>query len=189
MPAVPGSRRREQSSQTADARRVSALHGRLRALGRDAPGADIAVATCLVWVADTLVDLAVAVGDLHSAGVRVDEASAALAAVPRNGRSRPAPAAPTEHLTEGEHAVLVRLQEDVPLRQVGSALFISHNTVRSHARGVPEIRCLLADRSPGPGEATAALVTPGAGWQNPQSSWSSRARRTAADRRVTASFR
>jgi ATP/maltotriose-dependent transcriptional regulator MalT len=39
-------------------------------------------------------------------------------------------------LTEREHSVLVRLQEDVPLRQIGLDLFISHNTVKTHARAV-----------------------------------------------------
>jgi len=136
MPAVLGSQGRQAASQEADARRVSVLHGRLRALGGDAPGADTVVATCLVWVADTLVDLAVAVGDPRSAGVLVDEASAVLAALPRDGRGLPDPVAPAESLTEREHAVLVRLQEDVPLRQIGTELFISHNTVKSHARAV-----------------------------------------------------
>ncbi|PSM41113.1 helix-turn-helix transcriptional regulator [Streptomyces dioscori] len=49
---------------------------------------------------------------------------------------RPDPATPACLLTEREHAVLVRLQEDVPLRQIGSELFISHNTVKSHVRAV-----------------------------------------------------
>lgn len=118
------------------ARRVSVLHGRLRALGRDASGADLVVAACLGWVADTLVEIAVALGDPRSAGALVDEASAVLAAVPQDGRGRPDPVAWTEPLTEREHMVLLRLQDDVPLRQVGSDLFISHNTVKSHTRAV-----------------------------------------------------
>ncbi|MFF4253536.1 LuxR C-terminal-related transcriptional regulator [Streptomyces sp. NPDC001663] len=138
MPAVLGTerRRKETDFEEADARRVSVLHGRLRALGSDAPGADEVVAACLVWVADTLVDIAAGVGDPRSAGVLVDEASAVLAAVPRNGRGGPDPVASAEVLTEREHTVLVRLQEDVPLRQIGSDLFISHNTVKSHARAL-----------------------------------------------------
>ncbi|MCI3278807.1 LuxR C-terminal-related transcriptional regulator [Streptomyces cylindrosporus] len=136
MPAVLGSERRETALRPAEARRVSVLHGRLRALGEDESGADTVVATCLVWVADTLVDIAAAVGDARSAGVLVDEASAVLAAVPRDGRGRQGPVTPAEALTEREHAVLVRLQEDVPLRQIGTELFISHNTVKSHARAV-----------------------------------------------------
>ncbi|MFD8305960.1 LuxR C-terminal-related transcriptional regulator [Streptomyces sp. NPDC059690] len=136
MSAVLGGRRRGAPLHGTDARRVSALHGRLRALGDEAPEADTVVATCLEWVADTLVDIAVALGDPRSAGVLMDEASAVLAALPRDGRDLPDPVAPTEPLTEREHAVLVRLQEDVPLRQIGSDLFISHNTVKSHARAV-----------------------------------------------------
>ncbi|GAA3784074.1 hypothetical protein GCM10022403_018460 [Streptomyces coacervatus] len=138
MPAVLDSERgrKEAAFRRTDARRVSVLHGRLRALGSDAPGVDTVVATCLVWVADTLVDIAGAVGDPRSAGALVDEASAVLAALPQNGRGRQDPVTPAGILTEREHAVLVRLQEDVPLRQIGSELFISHNTVKSHARAV-----------------------------------------------------
>ncbi|MGI5452929.1 LuxR C-terminal-related transcriptional regulator [Streptomyces sp. CA-249302] len=136
MPAMLSGERRETASRRADARRVSVLRGRLRALGEDEPGAETVVATCLVWVADTLVDIAAAMGDPRSAGVLVDEASAVLAVLPRDGRDLPEPVVPAEALTEREHAVLVRLQADVPLRQIGTDLFISHNTVKSHARAV-----------------------------------------------------
>lgn len=119
MPAVLGrvTRQKSANSPAADVRRASVLHGQLRAVGRNVPGADTAVATCLVWVADTLVEIASALRDPRSADVPVDEAAA-------------------QHLTEREHSVLVRLQEDVPLRQIGLDLFISHNTVKTHARAV-----------------------------------------------------
>ncbi|MFI6558709.1 LuxR C-terminal-related transcriptional regulator [Streptomyces sp. NPDC050534] len=138
MPSVLGSetRRKEVNFCGTDIRRAAELQGRLLALGRDAPGADTAVATCLVWVADTLADIAVGLRDPRSAGVLMDEASAVLAAVPRDGRGHLYPVVPAEHLTEREHGVLVRLQQDVPLRQIGLDLFISHNTVKSHARAV-----------------------------------------------------
>ncbi|MDC0770558.1 helix-turn-helix transcriptional regulator [Streptomyces sp. HD] len=138
MPAVPGHapRWRDADPLGADARRVSVLQGRLRALGRDAPAADTAVTTCLVWVADTLVEIAIALGDPRSAGVLVGEATNVLAVVPHDGRDRLDPLIPVEHLTERERSVLIRLQEDVPLRQIGLDLFISHNTVKTHARAV-----------------------------------------------------
>ncbi|WP_181387475.1 LuxR C-terminal-related transcriptional regulator [Streptomyces sp. Act143] len=115
---------------------MALLHGQLRALGGDGPGADRVVTACLMWVADTLVDIAAAVGDPRSAGVLVDEASAVLAALARDGRGRPDAVTPTASLTERERMVLVRLQDDVPLRQIGSDLFISFNTVKSHARAL-----------------------------------------------------
>jgi ATP/maltotriose-dependent transcriptional regulator MalT len=138
MPAVLGRvpRQRDANSGATDARRASVLHGQLRALGCDVPEVDTAVATCLVWVADTLVEIASALRDPRSADVLVDEASAVLAALPQHDRGHPVPVATAQHLTEREHSVLVRLQEDVPLRQIGLDLFISHNTVKTHARAV-----------------------------------------------------
>ncbi|MFE7174295.1 LuxR C-terminal-related transcriptional regulator [Streptomyces sp. NPDC057616] len=138
MPSVLGSetREREVDLSGTDIHRAIALQGQLRALGRDAVGADTALVTCLEWVADTLVDIAVGLRDPRSAGVLMDEASAVLAVVPRDGRGHPDPVVPAESLTEREHSVLVRLQEDESLRQVGLDLFISHNTVKSHARAV-----------------------------------------------------
>jgi DNA-binding CsgD family transcriptional regulator len=138
MPTVLGSetRRKEVNFSGTDIRRATELQGQLRALGRDVPGADTAVATCLVWVADTLVEIAVGLRDPRSAGVLMDEASAVLAAVPGNGRGTVDPVVPAERLTERETSVLVGLQEDVPLRQIGLDLFISHNTVKTHARAV-----------------------------------------------------
>lgn len=129
-------RRKEEKVSGTDIRRATELQGQLRALGRDLPGADTAVATCLVWVADTLVDIAVGLCDPRSAGVLMDEASAVLAVVPGNGRGSPDPVVPAESLTERETSVLLRLQEDVSLRQIGLDLFISHNTVKTHARAV-----------------------------------------------------
>ncbi|GGL88032.1 hypothetical protein GCM10010129_34820 [Streptomyces fumigatiscleroticus] len=136
MPVGLGTGPGRSDARAADTGRVSALHGRLRALGRGAPAADTVVATCLVWVAGTLVEIAVRLGDPRSAGVLVDEASAVLAAVDQDGRGRQDPVTPAASLTEREHMVLLRLQEDVPLRQIGSDLFISLNTVKSHARAV-----------------------------------------------------
>ena len=138
MPSVLGSetRGKEANFSGTHIHMATALQGQLRALGRDTPGADTAVATCLVWVADTLVDIAVGLRDPRSAGVLMDEASAVLAVVPRDGRGHPDPVVPAEPLTEREHHVLVRLQEDESLRQIGLDLFISYNTVKSHARAV-----------------------------------------------------
>jgi ATP/maltotriose-dependent transcriptional regulator MalT len=113
-------RGRQAHFEGPDFERVSVLQGRLRALDRAAEDADTVVAACLVWVADAL----------------LDEASAALAAVPPADPGRPDLATPAGLLTEREHAVLVRLQEDAPLRQIGAELFVSHNTVKSHVRAV-----------------------------------------------------
>ncbi|KUF18324.1 hypothetical protein AT728_25175 [Streptomyces silvensis] len=44
------------------------------------------------------------------------------------------PVAPVEALTERELIVLRRLQDDISLRRIADGLFISHNTVKSHAR-------------------------------------------------------
>ncbi|WP_413756200.1 helix-turn-helix transcriptional regulator [Streptomyces sp. MMBL 11-3] len=122
--------------------RISTLRGRLQTLDRAAGDTDTVVTACLVWVADALMEIAVASPDPRSTHLLLDEASAALAAVPpataaaASVAGRPDPASPAVLLTEREHAVLVRLQEDVPLRQIGAELFVSHNTVKSHVRAV-----------------------------------------------------
>ncbi|WP_314413947.1 helix-turn-helix transcriptional regulator [Streptomyces sp. DSM 40484] len=129
-------RGRQAHFEGPDFERVSVLQGRLRALDRAAEDADTVVAACLVWVADALMDIAAESGDPHSTNMLLDEASAALAAVPPADPGRPDLATPAGLLTEREHAVLVRLQEDAPLRQIGAELFVSHNTVKSHVRAV-----------------------------------------------------
>ncbi|MFD0309008.1 LuxR C-terminal-related transcriptional regulator [Streptomyces sp. NPDC127119] len=138
MPAVLKAERggRQGHSDGPDFERISVLQGRLRALDRAAEDADTVVAACLVWVADALTDIAAESGDPRSTHLLLDEASAALAAVPSGDAGRPDLASPAGLLTEREHAVLVRLQEDVPLRQIASELFVSHNTVKSHVRAV-----------------------------------------------------
>ncbi|WP_328497732.1 LuxR C-terminal-related transcriptional regulator [Streptomyces sp. NBC_00414] len=138
MPTVlnAGQRGRQAHSDGPEFERVSVLQGQLRALDRTAEDADTVVTACLVWVADALMDIAAESGDPRSTHMLLDEASAALAAVPDGDAGRPDLAKPAGLLTEREHAVLVRLQEDVPLRQIGSELFISHNTVKSHVRAV-----------------------------------------------------
>ncbi|MFI6873622.1 LuxR C-terminal-related transcriptional regulator [Streptomyces sp. NPDC050400] len=118
--------------------RVSALRGRLHALARDPAAPDAAVTTCLVWVAGVLVEIAGDVADPRSAGALVHEASAVLAsvpAVPHDGTARGAPP-PHEPLTGRQLAVLRQLQEEVPLRQIADGMYVSYNTVKSHARAV-----------------------------------------------------
>ncbi|MCQ4206022.1 helix-turn-helix transcriptional regulator [Streptomyces longispororuber] len=117
--------------------RVSALRGRLHALAREPAAPDAAVTTCLVWVAGVLVEIAGDVADPRSAGALVHEASAVLAsvpAVPHDGTARGAP--PHEPLTGRQLAVLRQLQEEVPLRQIADGMYVSYNTVKSHARAV-----------------------------------------------------
>ncbi len=138
MPTVLNAERRgrQAHSDGPEFERVSVLQGQLRALDRAAEDADTVVAACLVWVADALMDIAAESDDPGSTHMLLDEASAALAAVPPGDAGRRDLTAPAALLTGREHAVLVMLQEDVPLRQIGSELFISHNTVKSHVRAV-----------------------------------------------------
>ncbi|MGW5861465.1 helix-turn-helix transcriptional regulator [Streptomyces sp. NPDC055239] len=114
---------------------VSVLNGRLHVLGREDRAADSTVmTTCLVWVAGTLVRIAGDVGDVRSAGVLMGEAAAVLALVPAHAK-RPLPL-PTEPLTQCQLAVLRRLDQEVPLRQIADDLYVSVNTVKSHVRAV-----------------------------------------------------
>ncbi|MGW6022195.1 response regulator transcription factor [Streptomyces sp. NPDC055099] len=113
---------------------VSALHGCLSVLSREARTADSTMTTCLVWVAGTLVRIAGDVGDVRSAGALVSEAAAVLALVPVQSE-RPTEL-PTERLTQRELVVLSRLQQEVSLRQIADGLYVSVNTVKSHVRSV-----------------------------------------------------
>ncbi|MEU6674410.1 LuxR C-terminal-related transcriptional regulator [Streptomyces sp. NPDC046925] len=114
---------------------VSVLHGRLHVLSREEQAADTTVTTCLVWVAGTLVRIAGGMGDVRSAGALVGEAAAVLASVPaRPERSVRQP--PGQPLTQCQLAVLRRLEQDVPLRQIADGLYVSVNTVKSHVREV-----------------------------------------------------
>ncbi|MGH4030238.1 LuxR C-terminal-related transcriptional regulator [Actinomycetota bacterium Odt1-20B] len=118
---------------------LSVLHERLRSLNSGADAADATMTTCLMWVAGTLVRIAGDVADPRCAGALVDEAAAVLASVPTNGDcpTRPAhPTRPAPTLTSRQLVVLQRLQASVPLRQIASELYISHNTVKSHVRAV-----------------------------------------------------
>ncbi|MBO1332135.1 LuxR C-terminal-related transcriptional regulator [Streptomyces sp. VRA16 Mangrove soil] len=96
------------------------------------PAQDSTVTACLMWVAQTLVRVAGTVADPRSAGVLVEEAAAVLASVPR---PRPEQL-PVQPLTGRELAVLSRLQEEVPLRQIADGMYVSHNTVKSHVRSL-----------------------------------------------------
>ncbi|WJV50640.1 helix-turn-helix transcriptional regulator [Streptomyces flavofungini] len=130
--------RRRPDSRSADPARVATLRGHLRGLGRDAQRAETAVDTCLVWLAGALVRIAEDLEDPHSVGALVDEAFAVLASVSQGGRTGAdaGPAPPVEALTQRELMVLRRLQGDVSLRRIADGLFISHNTVKSHARAL-----------------------------------------------------
>ncbi|MGW6057600.1 LuxR C-terminal-related transcriptional regulator [Streptomyces sp. NPDC055189] len=114
---------------------VSVLHGRLHLLSQEAQAADRTVTTCLVWVAGTLVRIAGGVADVRSAGALVGEAAAVLAFVPERPE-RPVPPPLVEPLTQCQLAVLCRLQQEVPLRQIADGLYVSVNTVKSHVREV-----------------------------------------------------
>ncbi|MET9296983.1 LuxR C-terminal-related transcriptional regulator [Streptomyces sp. NPDC003077] len=169
MPAALRTARRGRvRAGPGNAGRVGDLCGRLRELGGDTRTAETAVTTCLVWIADVLVDIAEGVGDARIADALVDEAAAVLASapappasravphraapaprpsravpppaavprpVPRHSRAAPPPRA-AEPLTRRELAVLRALRREVPLRWIADDLFVSHNTVKSHARAV-----------------------------------------------------
>ncbi|WP_206505349.1 helix-turn-helix transcriptional regulator [Streptomyces chrestomyceticus] len=138
MPATLRTARRvRRTAGPGDGGRAAALRGRLRDLGQDAGTADRAVTACLVWLADLLVEIGEGLDDQRSAAVLVDEAAAVLASTPRpdRGAARP-PAALPEPLTERELTVLRALRKKVSLRCVAEDLFVSHNTVKSHARAV-----------------------------------------------------
>ncbi|MFH8487414.1 response regulator transcription factor [Streptomyces longisporoflavus] len=132
-----------RSGSRGGAGEVSALHGRLHVLSREARAADTAhtldtteptVTACLVWVAGALVRIAGDMGDLRSAGALVGEAAAVLAFVPAQ-QERPA-RLPAQPLTQCQLAVLCRLREEVPLRQIADDLYVSVNTVKSHVHAV-----------------------------------------------------
>ncbi|MFE0101484.1 LuxR C-terminal-related transcriptional regulator [Streptomyces sp. NPDC059009] len=133
MPAVVCTRTIHRSG--ADGH-LSVLHERLRSLNSGADAADATMTTCLMWVAGALVRIAGDVADPRCAGALVDEAAAVLASVPANGDRAPRPAHPAPTLTNRQLVVLRRLQASVPLRQIASELYISHNTVKSHVRAV-----------------------------------------------------
>ncbi|MEV1022095.1 helix-turn-helix transcriptional regulator [Streptomyces sp. NPDC050264] len=129
--------RAESDSFAREPGRVSVLHGRLRSLSREPMGADEAVTTCLVWVADVLVEIAEDVADPHSAGALMHRASAVLASVPGPLPDTPvAPPPPAEPLTGRQLAVLRELQHEVSLRQIADGMYVSYNTVKSHTRAV-----------------------------------------------------
>ncbi|MFD7708061.1 response regulator transcription factor [Streptomyces sp. NPDC059785] len=137
MPAVlPVVRANRSPARPKRFRRVSALHGRLRALGRDDKAADRAVTACVVWLADVLLDIADEVPDQHAAAALRDEASAALASLSWRRQGPRAPAPPAPALTERELMVARRLQEDASLREIADELFVSYNTVKTHVRAV-----------------------------------------------------
>ncbi|WP_190079905.1 response regulator transcription factor [Streptomyces longisporoflavus] len=73
-------------------------------------------------------------GDLRSAGALVGEAAAVLAFVPAQPE-RPA-RLPAQPLTQCQLAVLRRLRQEVPLRQIADDLYVSVNTVKSHVHAV-----------------------------------------------------
>ncbi|MFD0420007.1 LuxR C-terminal-related transcriptional regulator [Streptomyces sp. NPDC127108] len=110
----------------------------MRGLGRDSDEEETAAVTCLMWLADVLVRIAEDLDDPGCAGALVEEASAVLASLPHNGRTGtdPGPVPSAEPLTERELMVLQRLQDDLSLRRIADDLFISHNTVKSHARAL-----------------------------------------------------
>ena len=179
--------------------RTYLLQERLRALGCDQRQTEAAMATCVVWVADALVALAVThgagLGARHVAGAaaevlaQVVTDAGAGSAGPVTGGQQAGP------LTGREREVLVALQRDDPLRQIAEGLFISHNTVKSHTRALyrklgassraeavargRELR--LLPRAGGPGPAPPA-GPPGPPANGAQSSSSSLARRPTAVR-------
>ncbi|MFJ8822548.1 response regulator transcription factor [Streptomyces sp. NPDC102467] len=118
--------------------RVSVLHGRLRSLSHEPLGMNEAVTTCLVWVADVLVEIAEDVTDPRSAVELMQEASAVLASVrgPLPGTPDAPPPPPTEPLTARQLAVLRELRHEVSLRQIAEGMYVSYNTVKSHTRAV-----------------------------------------------------
>ncbi len=86
-------------------------------------------------------------GDPEGAALLFDEASQLLASLPagaeaqlaRLGRlaaDRPQIASPGEPLTERQTAVLALLGGTLSLREIGAQLYISPNTVKSHARAI-----------------------------------------------------
>ncbi|MFG3257395.1 LuxR C-terminal-related transcriptional regulator [Streptomyces sp. NPDC048172] len=175
--------------------RADVLEGRLRELGQDAPGADAAVAACLEWVAGTLVDLAASLDDARAAEVLVEGASEILAQVVGDRAGDAAGAARADvhgTLTEREHEVLVALQQDDPLRQIAASLFISRNTVKSHTRALYR-KLGASTRTEALARARELSLLPdgaqGGVQHGVHSSSSSRARRTAAERRLTCSLR
>ncbi|MFI2240328.1 response regulator transcription factor [Streptomyces chrestomyceticus] len=137
MPATLRTARRvRRTAGPGDGGRAAALRGRLRDLGQDSGTADRAVTACLVWLADLLVEIGEGLDDQRSAAALVDEAAAVLASAPRQDRGVRPPAALPEPLTERELTVLRALRKKVSLRCVAEDLFVSHNTVKSHARAV-----------------------------------------------------
>ena len=88
------------------------------------------------------------------------------------GRGEPSgPPPPLEALSGSEVRVLLYLPTNLSMRQIGSELYVSHNTVRTHithlygklgthtrAEAVARARALsLLAPSPLPGKATAAM--------------------------------
>ncbi|GCD47971.1 helix-turn-helix transcriptional regulator [Streptomyces paromomycinus] len=137
MPATLRTARRvRRPAGPGDGGRAAALRGRLRDLGQDAGTADRAVTACLAWLADLLVEIGEGLDDQRSAAALVDEAAAVLASAPRRDRGARPPAALPEPLTERELTVLRALRKKVSLRCIAEDLFVSHNTVKSHARAV-----------------------------------------------------
>ncbi|MGY0022168.1 LuxR C-terminal-related transcriptional regulator [Streptomyces sp. cg35] len=115
--------------------RVSVLHRRLRSLNHESTVVDEAVTTCLVWVAGVLVEIAGDVRNPRGASELMHEATAVLASVPGPRPDAPGPPL-TEPLTSRQLAVLHELQHEVPLRQIADGMYVSYNTVKSHARAV-----------------------------------------------------
>lgn len=137
MPATLRTARRvPRTAGPGDDGRAVALRGRLRDLGQDAGTADRAVTACLVWLADLLVEIGEGLDDPRSAAALVDEAAAVLASAPRPDRGARPPVALPEPLTARELTVLRALREEASLRCIAEDLFVSHNTVKSHARAV-----------------------------------------------------
>ena len=62
--------------------------------------------------------------------------AAALSAAGRGKRAGPVPGAPLEELTDRELAVLRLLRSDLSRREIGEALYVSQNTVKTHVRGI-----------------------------------------------------
>jgi ATP/maltotriose-dependent transcriptional regulator MalT len=126
----------EPSARRSADQRTASLCSQLYMLDADGRGREAVKATCLVWVADVLVDLASSLNDPRSANAVVDEALAVLEAVPECTEHNPGTPEPPVRLTERETVVLRELQGDLSCREIGDRLFVSVNTIKSHTRAV-----------------------------------------------------
>ncbi|NGN62621.1 response regulator transcription factor [Streptomyces sp. A7024] len=118
------------------------MRSELSALGCDPFTAEAVVSLFVSSFADTLCDAAHVIRDPRLTELLLDESAAILASadygLPRTARAgrgshRPEPAPP---LTEREAIVLRHLSSEQSLREIGDALYLSVNTVKSHVRAI-----------------------------------------------------